>query len=70
MKEPAFCIYKLENHQLIVKFYSLKNLSILHKLRLLPAYGRETDKISFNLFVSGRIHFMSVSNPVNPLLVR
>ena len=40
------------------------------KLRSHPANGRETDKKSFRPFVSGRIRFMSVSNPVNPFLVR
>ena len=39
------------------------------KLRSHRANGRETDKKSFHPFVSGRIHFMSVSNPVNPFLV-
>ena len=40
------------------------------KLRSHRAKGRETDKKSFHPFVSGRIRFMSVSNPVNPFLVR
>ena len=34
------------------------------------ANGRETDKKSFHPFVSGRIRFMFVPNPVNPFLVR
>ena len=40
------------------------------KLQSYRANGRETDKKSFHPFVSGRIRFMSVSNPVNLLLVR
>ena len=42
----------------------------LVKLRSHRANGRETDKNSFHPFMSGRIRFMSVSNPVNPFLVR
>ena len=40
------------------------------KLRSHRANGRETDKKSFHPFVSGGNRFMSVSNPVNPFLVR
>ena len=40
------------------------------KLRSHRANGQETDKKSFHPFVSGHIRFMSVSNPVNPFLVR
>ena len=39
------------------------------KLRSHRAYGRETDKKSFHPFMSDRIRFMSVSNPVNPSLL-
>ena len=40
------------------------------KLRSHRANGRVTDKTTFNPFVSIRIRLMSVSNPVNPFLVR
>ena len=40
------------------------------KLRSHRANERETDKKLFHPFVSGRIRFMSVSNTVNPFLVR
>ena len=40
------------------------------KLRSHRANGRETDENSFHPFVSGRFRLMSVSNPVNPFLVR
>ena len=51
--------------------YQFRNcLFVLLKLRSHQANGRETDKKSFHPFVSGGIRFMSVSNPVNPFLVR
>ena len=54
------CIYRL--------FVCFNCLGL--KLRSHRANGRERDKKSFHPFVSGRIRFMSVSNPVNPFLVR
>ena len=54
-------------------WFSVRNFNkyfLKLKLRSHRANGRETDKKSFYPFVSGRIRFMSVSNPVNPFLVR
>ena len=49
-------------------------MGIFHVVSLIVAShranGRETDKKSFHPFVSGRIRFKSVSNPVNSFLIR
>ena len=49
----------------------LLQLSILYllKLRSHRANGREMDKKLFYPFESGRIRFMSVSNPVNQCVI-
>ena len=48
----------------------VKPYRIALKLRSHRANGRVTDKTSLNPLVSVRIRLMSVSNPVNPFLVR
>ena len=52
------------------KAFDLVDHTLLLKLRSHRANGREADEKSFHPFVSDRIRFMSVSNPVNPFLVR
>ena len=61
-------VMKLTNQDLLQ--FNLMSFFFYFKLRSHRAYGRETDKKSFHLFVSGRIRFMSVSNLVNPFIVR
>ena len=58
-------------HSLLAElFRAFESIKQVLKLRSHRANGQETDKKSFHPFVSGRIRLMSVSNPVNPFLVR
>ena len=57
-------------HTIILKRITPYINSVFIKLRSHRANGQGTYKKSVHLFVSSRIRFMSVSNPMNQFLIR